>query len=88
MVECDNEIINQALLKKATGYDALEVITEYVVDDDGERVVKKKVTKKAVPPDITAIKMLLSNVKNYDDLSDEELLAERDRLIGLLGKST
>ena len=88
MVECDNEIINQALLKKATGYDALEVITEYVVDDDGERVVKKKVTKKAVPPDITAIKMLLLNVKNYDDLSDEELLAERDRLIGLLGKST
>ncbi|MBO5285826.1 MAG: hypothetical protein J6B16_02900 [Clostridia bacterium] len=88
MLECDNEIINQALLKKATGYDALEVITEYVVDDDGERVVKKKVTKKAVPPDITAIKMLLLNVKNYDDLSDEELLAERDRLIGLLGKST
>ena len=83
----ENYLLRQALIKKATGYDTDEVITEYVFTDDEERIVKKKVTTKSIPPDITAIKMLLSTTEDYNDLSDEQLVAERDRLIGLLTKN-
>jgi hypothetical protein len=87
MQDIENDLLRQALIKKATGYDTDEVITEYVFTDDEERIVKKKVTTKSIPPDITAIKMLLSTTEDYNDLSDEQLVAERDRLIGLLTKN-
>jgi hypothetical protein len=87
MQDIENDLLRQALIKKATGYDTDEVITEYVFSDDEERIVKKKVTTKSIPPDITAIKMLLSTTEDYNDLSDEQLVAERDRLIGLLTKN-
>ena len=87
MQDIENDLLRQALIKKATGYDTDEVITEYVFTDDEERIVKKKVTTKSIPPDITAIKMLLSTTDEYSDLSDEQLIAERDRLIGLLSKN-
>ena len=51
--------LKTALLKKALGYEAKETIEEYVSDDGEIRLSKRKVTKKNVPPDITAIKMLL-----------------------------
>ena len=48
------------LVKKALGYDVKEVVEEYVSDEDGEiKLTKKKVTKKNVPPDLTALKILL-----------------------------
>ena len=87
MQDIENDLLRQALIKKATGYDTDEVISEYVFTDDEERIVKKKVTTKSIPPDITAIKMLLSTTEDYNDLSDEQLVAERDRLIGLLTKN-
>ena len=87
MQDIENDLLRQALIKKATGYDTDEIITEYVFTDDEERIVKKKVTTKSIPPDITAIKMLLSTTEDYNDLSDEQLVAERDRLIGLLTKN-
>ena len=87
MQDIENNLLRQARIKKATGYDTDEVITEYVFTDDEERIVKKKVTTKSIPPDITAIKMLLSTTEDYNDLSDEQLVAERDRLIGLLTKN-
>jgi hypothetical protein len=74
-----------ALIKKALGYDATEVVEEYVSDENGDvKLTKKKVTKKNVPPDITAIKLLLGEQTPLQEMSDEELLAERERLIGLL----
>ncbi len=49
---------------------------------DGElTLVKKKVTKREVPPDIKAVKMLL---EERGEASDEELEAERMRLLSLL----
>lgn len=41
------KIIEDALLKKALGYEAKEVVEEYVIDESGEsKLSKKKITKK------------------------------------------
>ena len=53
-------------------------------------MVKKKITKHYIPPDMLAIKILFETIKetvNEDDLnkiSDEELLKLKDKLIGEL----
>ena len=75
-----------ALIKKALGYDATEVVEEYVSGEEGEiKLTKKKVTKKNVPPDITAIKLLMDeNSQNLSEMSDEELEKEKARLLKLL----
>ncbi len=78
-----------ALIKKALGYDATEVVEEYVSSEEGEiKLSKKKVTKKNVPPDITALKILMeSDLKAVSTLSDEELEQEKLRLLELLKDS-
>ena len=75
-----------ALVKKALGYDCTEVVEEYVSGDEGEiRLAKKKVTKKNVPPDITAIKLLIDQTDQpIEELSDEQLEVEKQRLLKLL----
>lgn len=74
-----------ALVKKALGYDYKEVVEEYVSGDDGQvKLTKKKVTKKNVPPDITALKILLEENVPIERLSDEELAKEKQRLLKLL----
>lgn len=76
-----------ALTKKALGYEVQEVIEEYSIDDDNnERLMKKKVTKKSVPPDITAVKVILEweNLnfqQDFKDLSDEELDEKINQII-------
>ena len=53
-------------------------------------MVKKKITKHYIPPDMLAIKILFETIKetvNDDDLkniSNEELLKLKDKLIGEL----
>lgn len=69
----------EALRKKALGYSTKEVIEEYSLDENNEeRLLKKKVTKKNIPPDITAVKVLLElfneqNDVDFKNLTDEEL---------------
>ena len=59
----DEDKIRKALLKKALGYNADEVIEEYTFDDEGQiKLSKKKVTKKHFSPDISAVKVLLSDI--------------------------
>lgn len=83
--------IKNALYKKAVGYDSTETVEEYA-DNDGELVlVKKKVTTKNVPPDISAIKIMLGLDDDVTDLafmSDEELERERKRLIKKIKEKT
>lgn len=76
----------EALIKKALGYDATEVVEEYVGNDDGEvKLSKKKVTTKNVPPDMSALKILLDDSqKEVGQMTDEELEKEKLRLINLL----
>ncbi len=86
----DEDKIKNALLKKALGYDADEVVEEYACDQEGEmRLTKKKVTKKHYSPDISAVKVLLERYyKTYEErvqaMSDEQLLEEEQRLLNLL----
>ena len=81
--------VRDALIKKALGYDAKEVTEEYVKGEDGEIVLtKKKVTIKSVPPDVTALKLLLdSDSLPVENMTDEELEEERKRLLKLLAES-
>lgn len=77
-----------ALIKKALGYDATEVVEEYIADEEGVKLSKKKVTKKNVPPDITAIKLLLEGEElDLSKMSDDELIKEKERLLKLLAES-
>lgn len=88
MSEPYEEKLKKALLKKALGCETKEQVCEYSIGENGEQVLsKKKVTKKMLSPDISALKLLLDRF--YDDVSiekmtDEELLRERDRLMQLL----
>ena len=77
--------ILSALLKKAVGYNDKEVLEEYVADGTNMQLIKKKVTTKFVPPDLSASKLLLEyfNVNmedSYENMTDSELDAEADRL--------
>ena len=78
--------LRQVLIKKALGYDATEVVEEYVGNDEGEvKLSKKKVTIKNVPPDITALKLLLDeNEQQVSQMSDDELESEKIRLLKVL----
>lgn len=86
----EEDKIKKALLKKALGYSADEVVEEYNYDDKGDlKLSKKKVTKKHYSPDISAVKVLLERYyKTYEDkvllMSDEELKLEQERLKKLL----
>ncbi|MBQ6979858.1 MAG: hypothetical protein IJQ07_04370 [Clostridia bacterium] len=80
--------INSALIKKALGFDAKEVVEEYALNDEGEvKLSKKKITTKCVPPDVSALKMLLERDCPLSALSDEELETEKTRLLEILRQS-
>lgn len=89
-MEPTDKVIEQALLKKALGYDCDEVIEEYVIDEEGnEKLCKKKITKKHISPDIPAAKVLLEHYSNleqskYENMTEQELKEEKLKLIKLL----
>ena len=80
------ERIGEALLKVALGYQVAEVTEEYAEVDGALKLTKRKKTKKDVPPDLKAVQMLLCTEKEggYSQLTDEELLAEKERLTASL----
>lgn len=83
-MEAENkENVKNALARCAVGLSASEVVEEFVVDNGELKLVKKKVTKREIPPDIKAAKMLLEG-ESLSAVTDEELTAERERLIKIL----
>ncbi len=72
--------LKDAVLKVALGFSIEEVTEEYGVEDGELKLVKRKETRKDVPPDLKAAKLLLEE-KDYAALSDEELEQERQRLL-------
>ena len=70
----------RSLYKKAVGYTVNEKTMEYSPEGD---VVKKKVTSKHYPPDISALKAYLdlSTGEGYESMTDEELQREKTRLL-------
>ncbi len=79
----EDERVKKAILKVALGYSLEEVTEEYGVEDGELKLVKRRETKKDVPPDLKAVKLLLEE-KDYSALSDEELKAEKRRLLAQL----
>ena len=82
----EKEIIN-AVTRKATGYVTEECVDEMALVGEEMRTVKRKITRKEVPADVSAVKLLIDLKEDEDDLatmSDEELNAERIRLITML----
>jgi len=80
----EKESVKNALIKCAVGLSASEVVEEFSVDGGGElKLVKRKVTRRDVPPDIKAVKMLMDG-EDFTGVSDEELYAEREKLVNSL----
>ena len=80
--------IQKSLIKKALGYRYDEVIEEYSIGDDGEKLSKRKVTTKDVPPDISAVKLLLDSLNvehsDFENMTDDELKTQIECAIKLL----
>ena len=76
----------QALKKLATGLIVTEITKEYAKDDNGEmQLIKQKVNEKMLPPNTDIMKMLYQTSKettsSYKDMTDEQLLQEKQRLL-------
>ena len=85
--DCEEEL-KSALLKKALGYLQTEITEEYNLEEGEIKLSKKRVTKKSVPPDLTAIKFLLDEgVSDVSQMTDEELEAEKERLLEMMFKA-
>ncbi len=81
----EEEVVN-ALKKCAVGFGTSEVVEEFGVQDGELVLVKKKVTKRDIPPDIKAVKMLMEE-SDCGGLSDEQLEEERQKLLKLLNET-
>ena len=76
-----------ALMKVALGFSVEEVTEEFGEVDGQLKLLKRKRTKKQVPPDLKAVQLLLAEKGvSVSDMSDEELENEKLRLLELLGK--
>ncbi len=87
MEEKTKKEIELALIKRAVGYDAKEIVEEFSSDEEGgERLCKRKITTKNFPPDVTAAKLLLcmNDEKDLSSLSDEELEEEKNKIYKIL----
>lgn len=72
------------LLDRAMGYTVEETVEEYGGDGKNGELLKKKITTKPVPPDVNALKTYLElnkNITEFENLTDEELEKEKQRLI-------
>lgn len=71
-------VIENALIKKAKGFEYEETTTEVWVDDDGNKRQQVKRHKRYSPPDTSAAIFLLKNYKpnkyrNYNDLTKKQI---------------
>ncbi|MBQ3220932.1 MAG: hypothetical protein IJB34_03100 [Clostridia bacterium] len=83
------EKIGDALLKVALGFQIAEVTEEFAEVDGELKLTKRKRTKKDVPPDLKAVQMLLGETGgSVASMSDEELEAEKQRLLALVAKES
>lgn len=76
-----------------TGLTVKETTTEYVLDDETGKMkmVKQKVQEKTLPPNVDLMKVVYQQIvepkSGYDDMSDEELEKEKQRLLKELKES-
>lgn len=75
------DIVKEALVKCATGLSASETVEEFTVENGELVLVRKKITRREIPPDIKAVKLILGE---NGEITDEELEAEKNKLTALL----
>lgn len=82
--------LKEAMMKVALGFQVSETVEEFAEVDGELRLTKRKRTKKQVPPDLKAVQILLGagDGESVAAMSDEELEAEKARLLALLEKRT
>ena len=81
------EKIGDALMKVALGYQIAEVTEEYAEVNGELKLTKRKKTKKDVPPDLKAVQLLLTSAGgDYGEWTDEDLQAEKERLLAEITK--
>ncbi|HIZ64124.1 MAG TPA: hypothetical protein H9670_06115 [Firmicutes bacterium] len=78
--------VRDAVLKVALGFQVEEVTEEYDARDGELKLIKRRETRKDIPPDLKAVRLLLEGT-DYSALSDEELEAERARLAAALSEN-
>lgn len=80
----NRDIMLDTLYRKGIGYTTEEVVEEYGGEEKGGELIKRKVTKKEVAPDINALKTYLEYTKpsnEFDSMTTEELEIEKQRLL-------
>ena len=83
--EQDKEI-SKLLMSLAKGCKVAEVIEEYTEVDGQMRLTKRKETRRDIPPDLKALQMLLEGGTEMSGWTDEQLEAEKARLMSLFKK--
>ena len=81
----EKQALYRALKRKALGETVTETQEEYGFEE-GEAVLKKrKVVTKEIPPDLTAVKLLLEGQEaSLTEMTDAELTALKERLVAEL----
>ena len=75
------EDVEKAIVRKALGYEAEEVVEEF---DRENELIRRKVTTKHYPPDMSAVKVMAELRVGEDDidrLSDAELEKLKTKLL-------
>ncbi|MBD5086951.1 MAG: hypothetical protein HDT29_05275 [Clostridiales bacterium] len=83
-----NEEIEKAVFRRAVGYDVQEITEEYSGENE---LLKRKVSSKHYPPDMTAVKTMLELGLDNDELktmSDSQLIELKLRLLNQLNDMT
>ena len=77
------EKVRDTILKVALGCSVEEVTEEYGVQDGELTLVKRRETRKDIPPDLKAVRLLMEE-QDYNGMSDEALEKEKQRLLARL----
>ena len=83
-----NEEIEKAVFRRAVGYDVQEITEEYSGENE---LLKRKVSSKHYPPDMTAVKTMMELGLDNDELktmSDSQLGELKLRLLNELNDMT
>lgn len=79
MEESEKKKLLECVAKKAAGYRANETQEEYALVEGVMTLVKRKITRKDIPPDTAALRLLLGDEPPVA-VSKEELERERAEL--------
>jgi hypothetical protein len=86
--EKEGKRLESALMKVALGFSVEEITEEFGEVDGTLKLLKRKRTKKQVPPDLKAVQLLLAERGvAVADMTDEELEKEKQRLLLILSES-